>query len=117
MIPGDFKYGARPKNLVGTDAGTVERGLVTKDKVSLSLRTAGANFNQGEIQMKSTLVTVDLPVVMVDFLQKTAIAEGLSVTDVISRAISSEKFLCEQEDKGRALLVEYPEGLRKISRK
>jgi len=51
-------------------------------------------------------VTVNLPTDQVEFLQKIASDEGLSVTDALRRAINTEKFFVQHERAGHKILVE-----------
>lgn len=51
-------------------------------------------------------VTVNLPDEQVEFLKKIAEREHITVTDVLRRAINSEKFFVSQKEKGKKILVE-----------
>ena len=51
-------------------------------------------------------VTVNLPEEQVEFLKAYAEAAKLSFTDVLRRAINTEKFFVEQEKAERKILVE-----------
>ena len=63
-------------------------------------------------------VTVNLPEDQVEFLQEIAAAEHLTFTDVLRRAINSEKFFVKQEDAGHKILVEEPgQRIREVLRK
>lgn len=68
--------------------------------------------------MATKKVTVNLPVDQIEFLQSIANAENLTFTDVLRRAINSEKFFVQQEDAGRHVLVEEPgQRMRVVLRK
>lgn len=51
-------------------------------------------------------VTLNLPEEQVTFLMNLAKKESLTFTDVVRRAINSEKFFVKQEAEGRKVLVE-----------
>lgn len=51
-------------------------------------------------------VTVNLPEDQIQFLQKIAEEESLTFTDVLRRAINSEKFFVQQESAKNKILVE-----------
>lgn len=51
-------------------------------------------------------VTVNLPDDQVEFLQQIAVAEHISFTDALRRAINTEKFFVTQERAHRKILVE-----------
>lgn len=56
--------------------------------------------------MAITRVTINLPEEQVKFLKDIAKREHITVTDVLRRAINSEKFFVSQEEKGKKILVE-----------
>lgn len=63
-------------------------------------------------------VTVNLPEDQVDFLQQIARKENVTVTDVLRRAINSERFFVQQEASGNKVLVEVPgQRMREVIRK
>ncbi len=63
-------------------------------------------------------VTVNLPVDQIDFLQDIARKENVTVTDVLRRAINSEKFFVQQEESGNKVLIEGPgQRMREVIRK
>lgn len=63
-------------------------------------------------------VTVNLPEEQVQFLQEIAQKESLSFTDVLRRAINSEKFFVQQESAGRKILIEESDQrIREVVRK
>ncbi len=63
-------------------------------------------------------VTVNLPEEQVQFLQEIAQKESLSFTDVLRRAINSEKFFVQQETAGRKVLIEdSDQRIREVVRK
>lgn len=51
-------------------------------------------------------VIFNLPQDMIDFLQKQAEENHITVTDVLRRSINSERFFVEQEKAGHKILVE-----------
>jgi hypothetical protein len=51
-------------------------------------------------------VTFNLPNDQVEFLQRVSAQEGVSVTDVLRRAINAEKFFIDQEKAGCKVLIE-----------
>ncbi len=68
--------------------------------------------------MATKKVTVNLPEDQIQFLQKIAAIEDLTFTDVLRRAINSEKFFVQQESLGHKLLVEGPgQDIREVLRK
>ncbi|HBK55491.1 MAG TPA: CopG family transcriptional regulator [Xanthomonadales bacterium] len=63
-------------------------------------------------------VTVNLPEEQVQFLMKTAQENHLTVTEVLRRAINSERFFVEQEQSGRKILIESEDKrLREVVRR
>lgn len=63
-------------------------------------------------------VTFNLPQEMVEFLQKQAEENHITVTDVLRRSINSERFFVEQEAAGHKILVEdKAQKLRQVMRK
>jgi predicted transcriptional regulator len=63
-------------------------------------------------------VTVNLPEDQVRFLQEIAAREHMTFTDVLRRAINSEKFFVQQEQAGRKVLVEESgQRIREVVRK
>ena len=63
-------------------------------------------------------VTVNLPEDQVQFLQDIAKKENVSFTDVLRRAINSEKFFVQQEGLGHKVLVEeVGQRIREVIRK
>ena len=63
-------------------------------------------------------VTVNLPEDQVQFLQDIAKKENVSFTDVLRRAINSEKFFVQQESSGHKVLVEeVGQRIREVIRK
>lgn len=68
--------------------------------------------------MPTRKVTVNLPEDQVRFLQEIAEAEDLTFTDVLRRAINSEKFFVQQENTGNKVLVEEAgQRIREVVRK
>ncbi|MGH8576306.1 MAG: CopG family transcriptional regulator [Gammaproteobacteria bacterium] len=68
--------------------------------------------------MPTRKVTVNLPEDQVRFLQEIAAAEDLTFTDVLRRAINSEKFFVQQENTGNKVLVEEAgQRIREVVRK
>lgn len=68
--------------------------------------------------MATRKVTVNLPEDQVQFLQEIAATEDLTFTDVLRRAINSEKFFVQQESTGNKVLVEGPDQrIREVVRK
>lgn len=51
-------------------------------------------------------VTVNIPDDLVQFLQWQARKNDVTFTEALRRAVTSEKFLVQQEEAGRRLLVE-----------
>jgi transcriptional regulator of met regulon len=62
-------------------------------------------------------VTVNLPTEQVEFLQRLAAEEKVSVVDVLRRAINSEMFFVENEKGNRKILVEDGARIREVIRK
>lgn len=63
-------------------------------------------------------VTLNLPEEQVSFLMEIADRENLSFTDVVRRAINSERFFVQQEQQGRKVLVEDGnQRIREVFRK
>jgi len=63
-------------------------------------------------------VTVNLLDSEIKFLQDTTKNEGLTFTDILMRAINTEKFFCDQETAGNKLIVEDNCGtLRELLRR
>jgi hypothetical protein len=62
-------------------------------------------------------VTVNLPAQQVQFLQTIAEREGVTVTDMLKRAINSEKFFVEAELAHRKILIEDGTRVREVIRR
>jgi hypothetical protein len=63
-------------------------------------------------------ITVNLPLEQITFLQCIAAREGISATDVLRRAIQSERFFEDREQAGEKVLVEKTDGsFREVIRK
>ena len=60
--------------------------------------------------MTTKRVTFNLSDDQVLFLQYQASKEGLTVTDILRRAINTEKFLIEQWNAGNKVLIEERDG-------
>lgn len=68
--------------------------------------------------MATKKVTLNMLESQVEFLQKQAIKEDLTFTDLVRRAVALEKFIIEAEEKGHKLLIEVSPGkMREIIRK
>lgn len=63
---------------------------------------------------KTTKVTVNLPENEIQILQRIAKEENLTFTDILMRAIKSEEFFVESENRGQKILVEKPNKKRFI---
>ena len=50
-------------------------------------------------------LSVNLPTAIMEELKSLSRAEGVSLTEIVRRAISAEKFLRQQVDEGNKLLV------------
>jgi len=59
---------------------------------------------------KSSRLTVNLSEELVESLREMATRSGTTMTDVLKRAIAVQKFLEEQQDEGKKLLMEDPEA-------
>lgn len=64
----------------------------------------------------SVKVTFNLSDLEIAFVQNTAKREGVTFTDILMRAINSEKFFCEQEALGNKILVERDGRLYEVTR-
>jgi len=62
-------------------------------------------------------VTVNLPAEMVCFLQNTAKKENVTTTDILRRAIETEKFFLDNENINRKILIEDGLRIREVVRK
>lgn len=62
-------------------------------------------------------VTVNLPAQQVEFLQAIAQRDGVTVTDMLKRAINSEKFFVEAESAHRRILIEDGTKIREVIRR
>ena len=65
----------------------------------------------------SRKVTLNLPNEQIAFLQALAQKESISVTDVIRRAINSEKFFVDKENNGSKILIEEGNQIREVIRR
>ena len=57
----------------------------------------------------STKVTVNLPDDTVEALKSIAGARGTTVTEALRQVIESQRFLCDEMQKGNDLLIPEPE--------
>jgi hypothetical protein len=68
--------------------------------------------------MATRKVTINLPEDQIQFLQDIAKKESVTFTDVLRRAINSEKFFVQQEGDGNKVLIEdSAKRIREIVRK
>lgn len=60
--------------------------------------------------MNTKKITVSLPEKDVEWLKALAIVESVNPVDILRRAIRTEKFINECENKGRKILIESNDG-------
>lgn len=66
-------------------------------------------------EQSTTRLSVNLPTAIMDELKDLSRIEGVSLTEIVRRAISAEKFLRQQVEEGNKLLV-LEKGQSKPSR-
>ncbi|GAB1516803.1 ribbon-helix-helix protein, CopG family [Actinophytocola sp. KF-1] len=57
----------------------------------------------------TTKLTVNLSQEVVDILRDLADREGTTMTEVLRRAIAVQKYLADEQDEGKNILIEDPE--------
>lgn len=66
-------------------------------------------------EQSTTRLSVNLPTAIMEELKELSRIEGVSLTEIVRRAISAEKFLRQQVEEGNKLLV-LEKGQSKPSR-
>ncbi len=73
-------------------------------------------FAEGQkAEQSTTRLSVNLPTAIMEELKELSRIEGVSLTEIVRRAISAEKFLRQQVEEGNKLLV-LEKGQTKPSR-
>lgn len=68
-----------------------------------------------KVEQSTTRLSVNLPTAIMEELKDLSRIEGVSLTEIVRRAISAEKFLRQQVEEGNKLLV-LEKGQSKPSR-
>ena len=88
---------------------------MTQDHLPITAASVASKL--GVMRDARVKVTVNLPSQQVEFLQQLANKEGSTVTDILKRAINSERFFVDAENSNRKILVEDGTRVREIIRK